>query len=596
MRFFMRPVIMFVYLLSTPALCLASLKGDQNDGPESKTPSGLLRSVSAAPLPEELTALPATSQSSLGVMGGIKLFFTSLFEPFINDQAQAFYHTQWEAMQHQGVVGYGKDLVMTQAQWAKDHPMDAVLDTVSLSGAVILGHTNIAATYPQLLTAYQTLGIARPVAAVFNDLPSQDARKWLPRLLEASAYSVTLYLVSQLPMGAEAASFNSYADARRTYSGYGCPIDQQIVSDATDVGRCLAEPGSTLEMCRTRLPNYPGLEKDLYVFTRHPHVTNPSLDPVSVTRLDLNQTCIQSALSPNTPVTQICYKGELIPTSAFKVTRLNDLTLSQGHEGLESGESARHLGIRHGGYGCGLFNKAQTTYDLGKQPLCFKSATERGGPVTQLCVDPARPEVMTVKEVTSDTSLIFPDDGSPAFQVIVPSRKSGIDIHPDDGRAPTVKLPIFDPLTQCALNATRPHHEVCMALPDSNVRALPLNNHGTTSAVSTFDPLTQCALNGTRPRHEVCPALSDVAPSLPLNSHGADDPLTQFGLSDAPNLDTEEARASSSFSDADPEEFEDEFDLIQELSSLATQTANRFQAIYTKWSHRKWWFQRQKTL
>jgi hypothetical protein len=555
MRFNLKKIVLFLNLFSLPLACFAdhTIKPHDDTEPAARVSSSVLPVPGTVPLCDEhavqldvvMHAQHATSQPSLGVMGGVKLFLTSLFEPFIDDKAQAFYHTQKEAVQTKGIFGYGKDIVITQARWAKENPVDAVFDTISLSGALAFGHTNIAAAYPQLLTAYQALGVARPVSAILKDASTQDLEKWLPRLIEVSAYSGAFYLISQFPMGANAASFNSYADAKRAYGGYGCPIDQQIVSEASDVGRCLAEPGSTLEICQAQLADHSGLAKDLYVFTRHPSVTHPDLDPVSVTRLDLNQTCIQSALSPDSPVTQICYEGELTATSTFNVTRLDDLTLNQGHEGLKSGESARHLGIHHEGSSCGLFNKATTSYDLGEEPLCFKSATETGGPVTQLCVDPTRPEVMTVKEVPADPSMVFPEDGSPAFQVIDSGKTHVLDTAPDDGRPPVIKMPVFNPLNQCALNET-----------------VPLETYPVADDAHGFNPLTQCALDESTSTEITVPGTSSQV---------------------------------SDFSDSSLEE-DDNLNLLQELSTVVADTTSRLQGIAMKWWERKWFFQRGRTV
>ncbi len=553
MRFNLKKIVLFLNLFSLPPACFAdhTIKPHDDTEPAARVSSsvspvpGMVPTYGEQPMQQDITHAGRTViQPSLGIMGGVKLFLTSLFEPFIDDKAQAFYHTQKEAVQTKGVFGYGKDILITQARWAKENPVDAVFDTISLSGALAFGHTNIAAAYPQLLTAYQALGVARPVSAILKDASTQDLEKWLPRLLEVSAYSGAFYLISQFPMGANAASFNSYADARRAYGGYGCPIDQRILSEASQVASCLQESGSTLEICQARLADHPGLAKDLYVFTRHPSVTHPDLDPVSVTRLDLKQTCIQSALSPDSPVTQICYEGDLSATSTFNVSRLDDLTLNQGHEGLKSGESARHLGIHHNGDSCGLFNKATTSYDLGEKPLCFKSATETGGPVTQLCVDPTRPEVMTVKEVPADPSMIFPEDGSPAFQVIDSGKTHALDTTPDDGRPPVITPPVFNPLTQCALNET-----------------VPLETYPVADDAHGFNPLTQCALDEATST-EITPDTSSQSPD---------------------------------FSDSYLEE-EDNLNLLQELSTVVADTTSRLQGIATKWWGRKWWFQRGNTL
>ncbi|MBA4750313.1 MAG: hypothetical protein H2057_06830 [Alphaproteobacteria bacterium] len=555
MRCYLKKIVLLLSLLFLFTPCIASHTTEFNDCPEPRERVSYPGSTSPgqAPLSDDLPvplggiahAQRTSPKPSMGLVGGVKLFFTSLFEPFIDDKAQAFYQTQKDAIQNQGVFGYGKDFVMTQAQWIRNNPLDATFDTISLSGIFVFGHTNMAETYPQLLTAYQALAVARPVTAVLKDISSQDLEKWLPRLIEASAYSATLYLVAQFPVIADAASFNSYAEARRAYGGYGCSIDQQILSEASEVAHCLKESGSTLEICQAKLPDHPGLTRDLYVFTRHPSVTHPSLDPITVERIAVNQTCIQSALSPDSPVTQICYTGQLSPTSTFEITRLDGLSLRQGHEGLNSGESARHVGIHHAGNSCGLFNKAPASYDLGDKPLCFKSATESGGPVTQLCVDPTRPEVMTVKEVPTDSSMVFPKDGSPAFQVIDSGKTHTLDTAPDDGRPPVIKRSFFNPHTQCALNETAP-------LEDSLVED---DAHG-------FNPLTQCAL--------------DDSTSTELTVH---DPSSQ-----APD-----------FSDSYFEE-EDDLNLWQEFSSVVADTTSRLYGIATKWWGRKWWFQRGTSL
>jgi hypothetical protein len=215
------------------------------------------------------------------------------------------------------------------------------------------------------------------------------------------------------------------------------------------VSKCLYAGGS-LEQCQRQIPDSHSiydLGKDMYAFTRHASA-NAELDPVSIVQLDGQKTCFLTALDTKSPVTKTCFDS-LTNLDTRSVEVVPDLSLLRAHEGLQPGQSVRHVGLHllYGGShsaSCGHFSQASAKYELGEKPACLLTALRPGGDVTQMCFDPNNPETLTVKPVEG-ISLNFEDNGGkPVSIVIKDPSKLGLNVKPEivppsqDSKTPSV--------------------------------------------------------------------------------------------------------------------------------------------------------------
>ncbi len=354
-------------------------------------------------------------------------FITTLFEPFIDEGAQSFYRDQIQQIKQDG-TGYLWDKIKRSYQAIKSHPLDAA----SLATGVIFGHyPDLAEFAPIIPTIIGTLNNTRTSFSWLSFAKSIDGTTITNKGIKLVVAGGAVYLAASIPV-ASALEWNNLAAAKAHYNGGACP-KKPWDTVMTPASSCLKE-GKGLEVCRILIPA--DVKQDLYVFTRHPS-SNAGIDPVSIVRLDDGKTCIQTALTQDSAVTEICFPNLQDP-STRTVKIIENLKLSKAHEGLKPGESVQHIGLHLKGTGfggeersCGTFHDASADYNLGEQPICLLTAQNPGEDVTQVCFNPKHPEAITVKKAEEGISLEFTADGKPVSLLIKNPKKMGIDINPD---------------------------------------------------------------------------------------------------------------------------------------------------------------------
>lgn len=305
------------------------------------------------------------------------LFFTTLFEPFTNQDARDFYKSQGQQIKEEGLLNYGAKQIKRTGQAVKDNPLEAIL----LGGGVALGWTDVGETtliVPLAVGTVSGLKNGQSIVTLAKSIRTDGlGDKWLKLALYGSA----VYMVASVPVS-QALEFNSLTDAKAYYNGGPCP-QNPWQSHMNPVVKCLEE-GGTLQTCRPQIPSE--VDSDLYIFTMHPS-QDSNLAPVSITKLHDDQTCFYTALSGDTPVTKTCFFKLDDPTT--RTVESVDMVLMKAHEGLEPGLSVQHFGLELQGdhyesKHCGYFHEIPTPYELGSKPICLLTALRSGGAVSQM--------------------------------------------------------------------------------------------------------------------------------------------------------------------------------------------------------------------
>jgi len=227
----------------------------------------------------------------------IKSFFTTLFEPFIDEKAQSFYCRQAQQFKQNG-IGYIWDKIKRSYQAVKSHPLDAV----SLTTGVIIGHyPNLNEFAPFIPKIVQALNNTKVSYSWLSFAKKIDGTTIINKGVKLVVAGGAVYLAASIPV-ASALEWNNLADAKAHYGGGSCQKDpwDTVMKPASS---CLREDKG-LQECRILIPA--DVEQDLYVFTRHPS-SNPDIDPVSIVRLQDGKTCFQTALTEDSSVTEVCF-------------------------------------------------------------------------------------------------------------------------------------------------------------------------------------------------------------------------------------------------------------------------------------------------
>jgi len=416
--------------------------GIDSEDNEKKVPSRILPLLPNDSLPEQQSSWrPKTVFWDLPV-----LFVATLVTPTNNlEDAQQFCKAQrkktFETFQEQlaqvkkkGVLGYTGEKVSILLEGIKDHPLDAVV----YSGAVLLGWTDVEKSLPVLplvITTVSNFKLSKDLKVFASSITGETLPTKVMKMLVGGT---AIYMVASVPVGA-ALEWNNYAAAKAHYSGGPCPQDPWDTI-MTPASACLEEGGS-LNECRILIPAGKTVGNDLYIFTRHP-TTSEGLDPVSVVKLhEEGKTCFHTALTSKSPVTETCFE-QLNNPSTRTVRALSDMTLAQAHEGLNAGQSMRHIGLHlNDKSGCGTFNEASAQYGLGEEPICLLTALKSGGDVTQMCFNPNQPESLILKK-NNDVSLTFDsNDPRPVSIVIKRPKEIGLDVGPDIPSPASISTP-----------------------------------------------------------------------------------------------------------------------------------------------------------
>lgn len=327
--------------------------------------------VHASSLREDVTLLEAAS-----------LFVTSLSPVTAEDAAhlKAFCVDQVSQLRERP-VSYVSDTVSLAAKKMYEHPVEAA--------TLLIAGTGLNEIVPYLTEAVQGVQYLKIGAQLYPLVSVESSHSFVKKGLKIATIAGAVYALEALPAAA-ALKYSSAADAMAAYSGGPC-FEQDIVNTI----RCI-DVGGGHDAC-LRANNLPlSTSTDEYFFTRHVSAS-PNLDPVSITSIGDHQTCIQTALTAHSPVTQVCF-SDMRHVANHTTQVLDQMTLSRAQAGLESGSSAHHMAVQTGLLtACGM-TKVMPTTPIAHEviPTCLLSATGPQDDVTKLCFDPQNPGMPVV--------------------------------------------------------------------------------------------------------------------------------------------------------------------------------------------------------
>lgn len=336
-------------------------------------------------------------QEDLTLLSAASLFVTSLSPVTAQDAAhfKAFCANQASQLCEKP-ASYVADTVSLAAKKTYEHPMDAA--------TLLVAGTGLNEVVPYVNEVVQGLQYFKMGAQFYPLVAVENVQDFVEKGLKIAAIASAVYALEALPAAA-ALKYTSVADARAAYSGGPCP-DKGI----TNAISCIdAGEGHGTCLSSNNLPQ--SASADEYFFTRHVSAS-PNLDPVSITSIGDNQTCIQTALSANAPVTQVCF-SDMHHVANHTTQVLEQMTLSRAQVGLESGASAHHMAVNADTYGCGITKVMPTTpiaHDV--TPTCLLSATGPQDDVTKLCFDPQKPGMPVVTRLEAvEEGILVPVKG-----------------------------------------------------------------------------------------------------------------------------------------------------------------------------------------
>lgn len=351
-------------------------------------------------------------------------FVTTLTEPFTGEAAQRFYMRQWTQIRENGLTSCVWQVARNVGHAVKEHPLDAVC----LTGGIFLGCASTENSLTPLAALVTTTAVSvkngKSVKSIADSIDGSTlARKTIKVVIISGAI---IYVFSNIPTAA-ALEWNSVADAKAHYSGEQC-ADDPWKDLMTPASQCVREGGS-LQRCRDFITDQ--TETDLYVFTRHP-TSEPGMDPVSITKLHVDQTCFLSALGKTSDVTKVCFPN-LSDPSIRTTERLDGMILQDAHQGVGPGQSVQHIGMRRiqDGRQCGFFHNTQANNDVGGQPTCLLTSLKKSGDVSQICFDPKSPESLTLKKAAG---ISLDNQGDTPVSIVIQNPKAlQLDVEADRG-------------------------------------------------------------------------------------------------------------------------------------------------------------------
>lgn len=337
-------------------------------------------------------------------------FTTTLVEPLLYFPADCVRASKITAQQlkQDGVLG-----IMRRIGHAiRQHPLDAFV----LAGSLALGYTNIAEISPLIPAAIATGGAVRSGQVFLKMVGSVQAHTVSAKSVKFTLYAATLVLCASPALGLE---WNSVADAKRHYATVGCAeLSDKILHPAH---QCLFEGKGMLECAK--LITDP-VANDVQVFTLH------SSNAVSIVNLDQGKVCFLTALTRQSPVIKTCFPNIAEP-GIRTVEEVNDMTLAQAHQGLETGQSVRHIAVHAFKESCATFHEQTAELGIGENPICVLTALRPGGEVTQTCFNPQNPVAISLKEAKG-IELDFNKDGQPTSIIVRNPKMIGLNPYPKE--------------------------------------------------------------------------------------------------------------------------------------------------------------------
>jgi len=350
------------------------------------------------------------------------LFFKTLAEPFTPPNAFALYRKQIvdvkQEIQSKGVRGYIWKAIC-------EKPLDVVskLSLFCTAGVGLAGNHSggvlvVASTVLKTVDVFgtQIVWLQKAASSVKGDT-------LVKKSIKATLYGGIVYLIASFPIAA--AEWDSLAQAKAHYK-HPCP--PSMGNSMKPAGECLEQVGAKIETCRALLPA--DATHVVSLFSRHT-TKNPELDPVSITKWDESRVCFYTALDAQSSVTKLCFR-DMKNLDNRIVSKASSMPLAQAHAGLQPGDTIVLLEVtkpeKHPTT-CASFIPLQSD-NTTPPTACVLTALEQGGPVSQICFNPDRPEVMTLKSLPS-VQLQQPGQTEPVSILILNPHEMGLNVAPD---------------------------------------------------------------------------------------------------------------------------------------------------------------------
>lgn len=351
------------------------------------------------------------------------LFVTTLLEPLFDKQGYELIGRQIvdvkNEVQKKGVRAYVWQMI-------KERPLEVasrvgIVCTVGsgIAGSEAGGALMVASTVLRTIDIFGTSALLMKKTA-----SSIKGDTWAAKGMKVSLYGGIVYLAASLPAAA-AAEWDSLAQARAHYSH---PCQPSLGNLMKPAGDCFEKGGASMEQCRALVPA--DMSHDLSVFARHA-TQNGALDPVSITKFQKDRVCFFTALDQQTGVTKLCFP-DMNNLDVRTVEKVSSMPLSKAHEGLQPGDTVVLLEVTQGGANprtCASFTPWKLEEGV-KPTTCVLTALEKDGPVSQICLSPAKPEVLTLRALPG-VQLDQPGQSGPVSILVRDPKTMGLNVAPD---------------------------------------------------------------------------------------------------------------------------------------------------------------------
>lgn len=128
-------------------------------------------------------------------------FVTTLFDPFINEDAQNFYSNQINEVQNKGIVGYTSNKATDFYNLMAKNSLGDNLTLISAVGLTWTGLGEYLPVAPVVLTTFNTFKTTKSYVDLGNSvLENSVSHEYLKKTMRIALYGLAIYGVSSLPI------------------------------------------------------------------------------------------------------------------------------------------------------------------------------------------------------------------------------------------------------------------------------------------------------------------------------------------------------------------------------------------------------------
>ncbi len=222
-------------------------------------------------------------------------FTKSLFEPFIDGEAQDFYTSQIDQVQKDGIISYTFDKFKRMLSAAKSDPLSAF----TLAGSIVVGHTSLGQELPVLPLVLTTVNRAKSGKQVYDMARFIRADTYVKKGLNLLMLSTAVYFAAEVPMASAAElrkfilnkvniveqSSGSYCEfLKHDLSNYYLGWKRVGPINIDTASGCLATFRNVQE-CREHLGDLSRISTRATSITRHP--SNPQANLTSIVEIGM---------------------------------------------------------------------------------------------------------------------------------------------------------------------------------------------------------------------------------------------------------------------------------------------------------------------